>query len=164
MGAKITGFWRQKIGLTLRFSISDMIQYFHSKSIPAFQLGQRDVFRAQGHRLTPSGLCDMGCQSQKTFIFTQIPIVNPCVRHMGLINFLVKMRSIQLHRAASRSLEGVRRCPWALYTPPWTNKNTRIDLEWKYWIISELYRCQSQIDILSSKSGPPKIWQRGLVE
>ena len=42
-----------------------MSEYFHFKSILPFQLAQGDMFRAQGHLLTPPELRDTTVQSPK---------------------------------------------------------------------------------------------------
>ena len=67
----------------LRLDNLNMIQYFHPRSILAFQLALVDVFRAQIHLPTPSGHQDMCCQSRKSSIFERKIQYFPMFRTYG---------------------------------------------------------------------------------
>ena len=70
--SRISGFLQQK---RLFYSNANVIEYFHSKSILAFQVVQGGVFRAQGHLLTPSELRDTVAMVRTPWYFSEIPIV-----------------------------------------------------------------------------------------
>ena len=50
-----------------------MIEYFHFKPVLAFQLAHGDMFRAQGHLLTPSELRDTPHQRLNSGEFARNP-------------------------------------------------------------------------------------------
>ena len=56
--------------------VSNGIENIHSKSVLAFQLAPGDMFRAQGHLLTPSELWDTALQSRQGLIYWRNPYVS----------------------------------------------------------------------------------------
>ena len=110
----------------------NVFEYIHFRPVPAFYLAHGDMFRAQGHLLTPPELRDTTVQSPKRSLSQW----NPFVWHNGIsIDFQEIWRSLRLWTVVSWSSDGVRRCSWALNMSPWANWNGRIDLKWKYSLI-----------------------------
>ena len=85
--------------------VSNGIENIHSKSVLAFQLAPGDMFRAQGHLLTPSELWDTALQSRQGLIHWR----NPYVAYNRIsLDIVESDMPFKLWTAVSRSSNGVR--------------------------------------------------------